>query len=41
MAAQQGFIYEQNAYDYLKPLGFVPNDITFAPRSLRSLGAAL
>jgi|2_EtaG_2_1085320.scaffolds.fasta_scaffold61885_1 hypothetical protein len=29
MAAQQGFIYEQNTYDYLKPLGFVP--IGFTP----------
>ena len=29
MAAQQGFIYEQNTYDYLKPLGFVPT--TFTP----------
>ncbi len=28
MAAQQGFVYEQNAYDYLKPLGFVPNNFT-------------
>ena len=29
MATQQGFIYEQNTYDYLKPLGFVP--INFTP----------
>ena len=28
MAAQQGFVYEQNAYNYLKPLGFVPNNFT-------------
>ena len=28
MAAQQGFVYEQNTYDYLKPLGFVPTDFT-------------
>ncbi len=27
MVAQQGFIYEQNAYDYLKPLGFVPSNL--------------
>ena len=29
MAAQQGFVYEQKTYDYLKPLGFVP--INFTP----------
>ncbi len=28
MAAQQGFVYEQNTYDYLKPLGFVPTNFT-------------
>ena len=28
MAAQQGFVYEQNTYNYLKPLGFVPTNFT-------------
>ena len=28
MAAQQGIVYEQNTYNYLKPLGFVPTNFT-------------